>query len=619
MPGRDIRQVWRPFMTIAAAIIVAELTSQAAPAPTQPKRTEAFAPQVRVDNLRVEQPGGGVIYVWYDLVSTDPSSLFAITLEVSLDGGTTFRARSVTGDVGPRVAPGAGKRIAWDYGQDVEQLQIDRFRYRVRAEGVAVGPAPPSREPTRTLIERALRAIGGDVDSLQIAASGASFTLGQGPLVGFPWPGVGLKSYAAVIDYATPAMRQEMVRTQLLNPPPGVIATSITGETRQVAVVSGDRAWMVTRGNTAVPASAAVVDLQTFLWSTPHGFLRAAKASDPAFMSENVGGRKLTRITFTAPGNRRMSGLLNQQDKLERIETWVDNPVLGDMLVETSFSDYKPFGSVTFPTLIVQKKGGHATVSLTVSSVEPNVAADFTVPPNIETGIQAPPIRVEVQKLADGVWYLVGGSHHSVAVEFRDHIVVIEGPQNEARSTAVIDEVRRIISRKPIRYLVNTHFHFDHSGGLRTYAAQGATIVTHQLNRTFYERAFAASRTINPDMLALSKRTATFETVVDRKVMTDGAMTLELHEIRGNPHSDGFLMAYLPNQKLLIEADAWNPRPASVPAPTTPNSAALNLYENIQRLGLEATSIVPLHGRVSTLDDLAREVGNPRQSRRVRR
>ena len=76
-----------------------------------------------------------------------------------------------------------------------------------------------------------------------------------------------------------------------------------------------------------------------------------------------------------------------------------------------------------------------------------------------------------------------GGTHHSVAIDQADHIVVVEGPQNEARSEAVIAKVKETIPNKPIRYVINTHVHFDHSGGLRTYVDEGATIVTHAMNR----------------------------------------------------------------------------------------------------------------------------------------
>lgn len=122
-----------------------------------------------------------------------------------------------------------------------------------------------------------------------------------------------------------------------------------------------------------------------------------------------------------------------------------------------------------------------------------------------------PPLKVEVQKVAQGVWYLTGGSHHSVAVEFKDHVVVVEAPWNEERSLAVIAEVKKTIPGKPIKYVVNTHHHFDHSGGLRTYVAEGATVITHEMNKAFYEESWIPGRWLSPefggepDKLAASK------------------------------------------------------------------------------------------------------------------
>lgn len=478
----------------------------------------------------------------------------------------------------------------------------------VIAAGLVAGSWQVVAQDAAAVLDQATKALGGDVTSIQITGSGAAFTLGQSPKVDTPWPGVALKSYTAAINYATPAMRQESVRTQLQTPPPGVFATPLAGEQRQVAVVSGSKAWNVAADNTANPAPAAVVDRLTLLWSTPHGFLRAARASGAAVTAETAGGRKLTRVTFTAHGKSRMTGLLNEKQQLEKVETWVPNPVLGDMHVETTFSDYKPFGTLVFPSRIVQKQGGHATLDLTVSGVEAGATADLAVPANVESATP-PAVKAEAQKLADGVYYVIGGSHHSVAVEFTDHVVVIEGPQHEERSTAVIDEVKKTIPNKPIRYLVNTHYHFDHSGGVRTYAAEGATIVTHELNRPFYERAYAAPRTLNPDRLARAKGTAKIETVGAKKVLTDGSRTLELHHIQGNPHNDGFLMAWLPAEKILVEVDVWAPPAPNAPPPATPPPAAVSLYENIQRLKLDVVSIAPLHGRVGTLKELATTVG----------
>src|SRR6266496_6736688 len=119
-----------------------------------------------------------------------------------------------------------------------------------------------------------------------------------------------------------------------------------------------------------------------------------------------------------------------------------------------------------------QKQGGFPTLELAVSEVKPNAPADIPVPDNVGQAS----IKVQLDKVADGVWYVTGGTHHSVLVEMSDHLVVIEGPQNDARATAVIAEVKKTVPNKPIKYVVNTHQHFDHAGGLGAFAADGATI-----------------------------------------------------------------------------------------------------------------------------------------------
>jgi glyoxylase-like metal-dependent hydrolase (beta-lactamase superfamily II) len=191
----------------------------------------------------------------------------------------------------------------------------------------------------------------------------------------------------------------------------------------------------------------------------------------------------------------------------------------------------------------------------------------------------------------------------------KDYVVVVEGPQNNDRAAAVIAEVKKAVPNKPIKYLVNTHHHFDHSGGIRAFAAEGAIIITHEINKPFFERTFAAQRTLSPDKLAKSKKKATFETINEKHVLTDGTRTMEIHHIKGNIHNDGLIMAYLPKEKLLIEADAYTPGPPNAPPPARPNPFSVNLYENIDRLKLEVDQILPLHGRMVPLADLQKAIG----------
>ena len=185
-----------------------------------------------------------------------------------------------------------------------------------------------------------------------------------------------------------------------------------------------------------------------------------------------------------------------------------------------------------------------------------------------------------------------------------DYVAVVEGPLDEDRSVAVIAEVKKLVPNKPIKYLINTHHHFDHSGGIRTYVAEGAIIITHEMNKPFYEKTFAMPRTLSPDKLSQNPKEASFQTVTDKYVLTDGARSLELYTAQGNGHNAGLVIAYLPKEKLLIEPDLFTPPPPDAPPPAAVSPYVASLQENIERLKLDVRQIAPLHGRVVPVAEL---------------
>ncbi len=201
-----------------------------------------------------------------------------------------------------------------------------------------------------------------------------------------------------------------------------------------------------------------------------------------------------------------------------------------------------------------------------------------------------------------GFWFLAGGSHNSVLVEYPAYLVMIEAPLDEARSMAVIAEAKKLAPNKPIKYLINTHHHFDHSGGLRTYVAEAATIITDQINKAYYEKVWKAPRTLQPDRLAQSPKTPAFITVNDKYILADGGHILEIYPLERDTHNSGLMMVYIPKEKILVEADdfSW---PAGTRAGPRYHANNVNLYRNIQRLKLDVKTIAPIHGeRVPLLE-----------------
>ena len=155
--------------------------------------------------------------------------------------------------------------------------------------------------------------------------------------------------------------------------------------------------------------------------------------------------------------------------------------------------------------------------------------------------------------------YRITGGYVALAVEFNDHILIFEpAGQNEARAQAIIAEAKRVIPNKPIRYGVLSHHHFDHTSGIAAVVAEGITIVTHEANKEFFENALSAPRTLAPDSMSKSGKRPVIETVGDKRVFTDGTQTVEIHNIKGLPHADGMLIAYIPSARIVAYADMFN-------------------------------------------------------------
>jgi len=439
------------------------------------------------------------------------------------------------------------------------------------------------------------------IKTLQVTGSGQNFSVGQNYTASDAWPPVTVKSYTASINYDTGSMRTELVREMGAVMPRGGGAPFF-GEQRQVQVVSGDYAWNVPPmpGAPAAPAPDAAPERMLAIWSTPTGFVKAAMANNATTKPNGTG----TDVAFTVGGKYKMEGTINADGQVEKVRTWIDQPIVGDMLIETTYSDYKDFGGgVTRPSHLVVTQDGFPSLDLTISAITANPAVDITVPDNVKA-FQPPPINVTSQKLANGVFYLTGGTHHSLAIEMADHIVVVDTPNNQARGEAVLAKAKELIPNKPVKYVVTSHHHWDHLGGIRAAIAEGATIVTHESNKAFIERVAMTEHTIHPDRQSEVKKAAVVQTIGDDGQLTDGKRVIELHRLQGYEHTGDMLVTYLPADRILGEPDAFTPpaQPgAPLIAPAVPSAKAL--ADNIKRLKLNVKTIAPFHG--NRLTDVA--------------
>jgi glyoxylase-like metal-dependent hydrolase (beta-lactamase superfamily II) len=316
------------------------------------------------------------------------------------------------------------------------------------------------------------------------------------------------------------------------------------------------------------------------LYITPWGFLKGAAENNATAKRGSVGGKSYTLVTWSpkvkAPSGKSytINGYVDDANIVERVETWLGENIMGDMMIVASYTDWRDFGGFMFPTEIKQSRGGWPFFEVDVASAAGNPAdlRPLAPPPPARPGGpggpggppagppgggQPPALNVTSEKLGDGLYRLTtgAGSYDSVIVEFKTYVMMLEAGQSIARATAYIAETKKLFPGKPIRYVMNTHPHSDHTGGLPALVAEGATLITQTNNKAFFERALNTPRTLLDDVLAKNPKKLKIETVDEKRVYTDGTRTVEMYHIYPAPHSNGLIIAYIPKERVLFQGD----------------------------------------------------------------
>ena len=307
---------------------------------------------------------------------------------------------------------------------------------------------------------------------------------------------------------------------------------------------------------------------------TPWGFLQGAEEQGATSNRRTLHGRSYTVLSWSpdvrAPSGASyvVNGYINDDNLVEHVETWLGENIMGDMHIFASYTGWRDFGGFMAPTSISQTRGGWPFFEVDVTNASANMG-------NVASLVPAPAaggggfgggganFTVTAERLGDDLYRLTtgAGSYDSLIYEFDDHIMMLEAGANHNVIAAYIAEAKRLMPGKPIRYIMNTHPHSDHTAGLPVVVAEGATVITQANNQEFFERALNTPRTLLDDALARNPQQVWVDAVETSKVYTDGTRRVEMYHIDPAPHSNGLMVAYFPNEGVLFQGDFSLPAP----------------------------------------------------------
>ena len=461
--------------------------------------------------------------------------------------------------------------------------------------------------PEQQIVNDAAQALGGRdrilaVKTLVIQGSGTQYNLGQDVIPGASGQTFTVTDYKRAVDVAGGRARTELTRK------PNFTFFQGPAPQRQVAGIDGAVGYNVAPNGTATRAADPVTgDRRAELVHHPLTAVRAALDPMAKLANPRTEGGQST-VEVTSASGQAFTLTIDAATKLPSlVRTRADNTNLGDVMISTAFADYQDVSGLKLPARLTTKTDDFTTAEVQVATqAVDGDAGDLAAPAGAASApaVAAPtPPMVTAQELAKGIWFLAGGSHHSVLVEFADHLTLIEAPQNDARALAVIAKAREVRPGKPVTQLVTSHHHFDHSGGVRAAISEGLTVITHQGNAAFFEEIAKRAHTIVPDALAKNAKPLSVEAVADEKTLTDGTMTVTLYPVTG-AHSETMLMAYFPKERILVEADVYTPGGAV-------QMFAGGFLEAVKKRNLRIDRIAPLHGAVGSYAQFVKEASAP--------
>ncbi len=457
-------------------------------------------------------------------------------------------------------------------------------------------------KPAVRALNRAADAIGGKdkilaVDTLTMEGEGTNANLGQNLAPDAPLTVWKVTGFRQTVDPGKGRMRFEQVRTAQF---PFALKTTV----RQNQGIDHDVAWNVDEDGQATRLTdRGARDRRVEILHHPLTMLVAALDRSAKLSNYRQRGNLELLDVTTAIGDR-VTLAIDKTTKLPAsVTSGADQPNLGDVAIETSFSDYEVAGGLKLPRHLVTKIDKWVYSDIRVLKNTLNAPVDLAAPEPMRAALPAPanpPVSITAELVAPGIWWLAGeGNDRSAVFEFSDHLTLFEAPSSESRAKAVIEKARSLAFGKPLTEVIVSHHHFDHSAGIRTAVAEGLTIITQRGNVAFFMDLIARPHTIVPDELAMSLAAPPMKiaAVDDELVLKDASMELDLFHVNNNSHADTLLMGWAPREHILVQADLYDSGWLRFPW-------ADNLLENVALRALKPEMDVPIHGKIESYADV---------------
>lgn len=299
-----------------------------------------------------------------------------------------------------------------------------------------------------------------------------------------------------------------------------------------------------------------------------------------------------------------------QSGLLSKFETLFMDRFSGDSVAETRFPGQRKVGNFMVPTARVTAINGDVTNDFRFAEVSFNSelnAQTFKVPEGYRPVTF--PAPTPVTKHAEKIYTTSAGGYNVLFVDFADYIFVMEAPGNERISLQAIEQIKKTIPGKPIKYVAVTHHHDDHAGGIRTYMAQGATLIVAPGEQAFFKKVSANRFKAESDSLTRKPIEPTFEPIQNgKRVLTDGTTTIEIYDIGKGPHAEEMLVAYFPAQKFIYQGDLLNRPPNGDYVIANDTSAHFLGWIEAKKLAVDLT--IPVHGTPTTMDEFRKAVAD---------